>query len=85
MKDFLGCHDAYAACVLSHVWLFATAQTVACQTLANGIFQAKYRSGLSIPTPGDLPIPGIKHESPASPALAGVFYTLAPPGKPYDH
>ena len=52
---------------------------------AHGIFQAKYRNGLPVPTPGDLPIPGIKRESPASPALAGVFFTLAPPGKPYDH
>ena len=39
-------------------------------------------SGLPFPTLGDLPDPGIKLESPASPALAGRFLTTAPPGKP---
>ena len=32
--------------------------------------------------PGDLPGPGIKPESPASTALAGVFFTIELPGKP---
>ena len=36
-------------------------------------------SGLPFLTPGDLPDPGIK---PMSPALVGVFFTIAPPGKP---
>jgi len=36
-------------------------------------------SGLPIPSPGQLPNPGIK---PASPALAGRFFTIEPPGKP---
>ena len=31
--------------------------------------------------PGDLPDPGIKLASLASPALAGGFFTTAPPGK----
>ena len=35
-------------------------------------------SALPFPTPGDLPDPGIK---PASPALAGRFFTSEPPGK----
>ena len=39
-------------------------------------------SGLPIPTPGDLPNPGIKPSSHVSPALAGRFFTTAPPGKP---
>jgi len=34
---------------------------------------------LPIPTPGDLPDPGIK---PMSPALAGGFFTSESPGKP---
>ena len=38
----------------------------------------EYWSELPFPTPGDLPNPGIK---PASPALAGGFFTTAPPGK----
>ena len=36
----------------------------------------------SFPTP-DLPDPGIKVESLASPALAGRFFTTTPPGKPF--
>ena len=35
--------------------------------------------GLPCPPPGDLPDPGIK---PASPALAGGFFTAEPPEKP---
>ena len=46
----------------------------------HGILQAEYWSGLSFPSPGDLPHPGIK---PASPALADRFFTTEPPGKPY--
>ena len=33
------------------------------------------------PTPGDLPDPGIKSMSLASPALAGGFFTSVPLGK----
>ena len=36
-------------------------------------------SGLPFPSPGDLPDPGIK---PSSLALAGIFFTIEPPGKP---
>ena len=39
----------------------------------------EYWSGLPCPPPGDLPDPGME---PRSPALAGRFFTLAPPGKP---
>ena len=39
----------------------------------------QYWSGLPFPTPGDLPKPGIK---PESPELAGGFFTTEPPGKP---
>ena len=39
-------------------------------------------SGLPFPHPGDLLDPGIKPMSPASPALAGGFFTTEPPGKP---
>ena len=40
----------------------------------------EYWSGLPFPPPGDLPDPGIKHVSVASPALVGRFFTTAPPG-----
>ena len=37
---------------------------------------------MSFPPPGDLPDAGIEPESLASLALAGGFFTTAPPGKP---
>ena len=38
-----------------------------------------YWSGLSFPSPGHLPVSGIK---PTSPELAGGFFITEPPGKP---
>ena len=43
-----------------------------------GFSRQEYGSGLPFPSPGDLPDPGIK---PASPILAGGFFTTEPPGK----
>ena len=43
----------------------------------------EYWNGLPFPTPEDLPNPGIEPLSLASPALAGRFFTAAPPGKPH--
>ena len=42
----------------------------------------EYMSGLPFPSPGDLPYPGIKPTSLASPASAGGFFDAEPPGKP---
>ena len=42
-----------------------------------GILQQEYWSELPFPSPGHLPIPGIK---PESPALAAQFFTTKPPG-----
>ena len=39
------------------------------------------RGGLPFPTQGDPLDPGINPESPESPALAGGFFPIAPPGK----
>ena len=47
-----------------------------------GILQARILAWLAIFTSGDLPDPGIEPESLMSPALAGRFLPLAPPGKP---
>ena len=44
-----------------------------------GFLRQEYWSGLSFPSPGDLPNPGVK---PTSPALAGRFLMAEPPGKP---
>ena len=57
--------------------------TVASQaTLSIGFSRQKYWSELPIPTPGDLPSPGIKPTSLTCPALARRFFTPVPPGKP---
>ena len=51
---------------LSHVWLFVTSWTVACQApLSMEFSRQEYWSGLPFPSPGDLPNPGIKTRSPA--------------------
>ena len=56
--------------LLSHVWLFATLWAIAHQApLSTEFSRQEYWSGLPFPTPGDLPNPGIKPTSPASPAL----------------
>ena len=44
----------------------------------HGIHQAKYRSGLPFPSPGDLPNPGIE---PGSPVLQADSLPSEPPRK----
>ena len=62
--------------MLSHVWLFVTPWTVACQApLSMRFSRQEYRSGLPFPSLGDLPHPGIKPTSLASTVLAGGFFT----------
>ena len=67
------------ACILSHfscARFFATPGTVACQaSLSMGFSRQENWSGLPCPPLGTLPDPGIKLVPPASPALAGVFFT----------
>ena len=60
----------------SHVPLFVTLWTVACQVLLSmGFSRQEYYSGLPCPPLGDLPDPGIEPLSLMSPALAGRFFT----------
>jgi len=55
-----------------------TPWAVACQVpLSMGLPRQEYRSGLPFPSPEDLFDPGIK---PASPTLAGRFFTAVAPG-----
>ena len=59
---------------------FATPWTVARQTpLSMGFSRQAYWSGLSFPSPGDLPDPGIE---PGSPALQADSLLSESPGKP---
>ena len=61
--------------LLSHVPLFVTPLTVACQTsLSMEFSRQEYWSGLPFPTQGNLPDSGIKLAPLVSPALAGGFY-----------
>ena len=63
---------------LSCVQLFATSGTVAHQPpLFMGFPRQERRNGLPFLPPRDLPDPGLKLESPASPALAGEFLTTS--------
>ena len=69
--------ESVSRSVVSHS--FVTPWTVACQApLSMGFPRQEYWSGLPFLSPGDLPDPGIKPLSPASPALAGGFLTTEP-------
>ena len=69
--------------MVSHVQLFAISWTIDCQAPLSMEFpRQEYLSGLPFLTLGHLPDPGIKSVSPKSTALAGRFFTTAPPGKP---
>ena len=60
-----------------------TPETIALQSPPRMEFlRQEYWSGLPFPSPGDLPDTGIE---PASPALAGGFFSPEPPGKYYPH
>ena len=62
-------------CVHSCVQLLATPWPVTHQAPLSTEFPSQeYWSGLPFPTPRDLPDPGVKPESLASPALAGGFF-----------
>jgi len=50
--------------------------------LSIGFFRQECCSGLPFPIPRDIPNSGIEPAFLASPALAGRFFTTAPPGKP---
>ena len=64
----------------SRVQVSVTPQTVAHQApLSLGFPRQDYWIGLPFPSQGDLPHPGIE---PASPTLAGGFFTPEPRGKP---
>ena len=68
---------------LSCVRLFVTPWTVVQQApLSMESSREEFWSELPLPPLGDLPYPVIELASPASPALAGRFFTTEPPEKP---
>ena len=54
-----------------------------CVTPSLVFSRQEYWSGLPFSSPGDHPDSGIKPASPASPALAGRFFTTETPEKPF--
>ena len=81
----------YNACCmpnhLSHVQLFVTLWTVACQApLSMGFSRQEYWSGLPCPSPGDLPDPGIERRLVCPLHWQAGSSLLVPPGSPlyYD-
>ena len=66
--------------LLTRIQLFVDPWTIADQApLSLGFPRQEYWSGKPFPSPGHLPDPGME---PASPALAGRFFTTEPPGAP---
>ena len=66
--------------IISHVQLFVTSWTKACQApLSMGFSRQEYWSGLPFPFQGDCPNPGIE---PRSPALQTDSLLSEPLGKP---
>ena len=71
--------------LLSHIPLLATPWTVAHQApLSMEFYRQEYWSGFPFPTPRDLRDPRIEPMFPASPALAGGFFSLHHQGRPYS-
>ena len=69
--------------LLSHVRLFVTPWTIACQAPPSmGFSRQEYWSGLPFLSPRDLPDPGIE---PRSPALQADSLPSEPPGAPIRH
>ena len=78
-------HMCMCVCVylLSHVRFFVNPWIVSSQApLSVGFSRQEHWRGLPFPSPGDLPDPGVE---PASPALAGRFFTTVLTGKPIRH
>ena len=75
----------FHVCVLSHVQLFETSCSGGAGSppalLSVGFSRQENWSNLSFPAPRDPPDLGIKSSPLESPALAGRFFTIAPPGK----
>ena len=74
---------ALPCAVLSCVQLFVTLRTIACRApLSTEFSRQEYWSGLPFPTPGDLPDPGIKHNSCNSCTGKQILYPLSHLGIP---
>ena len=67
-RDTLKLKDMCMLSCFSHVRLFATLRTIACQALLSmGFSRQEYWGGIPCPPPGDLPDTDIEPVSPAPP------------------
>ena len=83
--EWMDPHNLFVFSCFSCVWLFAIPWTIAYQaSLSIGFSRQEYWSRLPCPPPGDLPNPGIKPTSPASPALQADSLPLSYLGKPHN-
>ena len=79
LSAFCRVQSKHCCCLVSESCLtFSAPWTVAHQAPLSGISQARILEWLLFASPGDLPDSGIE---PESPALAGRFFTIEPPGK----
>ena len=89
--------EFFPVCVCAHVCEKAWEHTLCCVQLFVPLWtvtrqaplsmefsRQEYRNGLPLPTPADLPDPGIKPASLVCPALAGGFFTTESRGKPFE-
>ena len=72
----------YVLCTQLHLTLCNAMDCSPPGSLSMEFSRQEYWNGLSFPTSGDLPHPGIKPESLESPAMAGGLFTTAPLGMP---
>ena len=69
----------------SHVRLFVTLRTVACQApLSVAFSRQEYWSRLPCPSRGDLPYPGMEAASPETPALQADSLPMSHQGSPIN-
>ena len=66
---------------LSRVWLWDPMDCSPPGSCVHGVFQSRILELVAISSSGDLPHPGIKHESPLCPALQADSLPTEPPGK----
>ena len=82
----MGCGGGDGGLISKLCPTLVTPWTVARQVpLPMGFSRQEYWSGVPLLPAGDLPNPEIEPVSLASPALAGGFFPIVPPGKPHRY
>ena len=101
LSSFFKEFNPVASCLCIHTYLHicvcAHSVVQPCPTLCNpvdssspastvhGIFQARTLEQVPLPSPEDLPDPGVKPASLVPPSLTDRFFTIEPSGKPHPY